>query len=251
MRVEKLTKDNLADVYCCVGGGAGPFKEEISEALDNVREKLERGWLTYAAYEEGKQPIAMAIVLPPSDPLSPVKGEGIYYLHCMDIHKDNRKQKIGNGLLKKILADVSELGAKGLATDSYGEFWMPSEFFRKQGFEEVKSFPIHSIFLSRIADDAHVEYVEQPYSGDLPESGIQVDIQYSAFCPFMINNYRKARDIVKKIEPGVKLRERMISTGDDVTKWGGSGLYVNGRPVSSIPVDEKDLKKAIEEAKRG
>jgi hypothetical protein len=216
-----------------------------------MREKIAQGWLTYAAYVEGSQPIAMAIVLPPSDPLSPVRGEGVYYLHCMDIHKENRKQNIGSGLLKKILADVSELGAKGLATDSYGEFWMPSEFFKRQGFEEVKTFPIHSIFLLRIADDAQVEYLQQPYIGDVPEFGIQIDVQYSAFCPFMINNLRKARDIVKKIEPGLKLRERMISSGDDIARWGGSGLYVNGKLASAGPIDEEALRKAIEQARRG
>ena len=41
----------------------------------------------------------------------------------------------------------------------------------------------------------------------------------------------------------------MIDTKQDIERWGGSGVYVNGKSVSAGPVDEGALKKAIEEAK--
>jgi len=250
MRIERLAGHNAADVYCCLEERRKLFEDEISESLGYMKEKLEQGWLTYAVYGEAETPVGMAILVPPSDPLSPISGDGVYYFHCLDITKEARKQGIGSRLLEKITADVKALGGKGLAVDCYGEYWMPCDFFKKAGFEQVKTFPDHSLLLKRISDDAKAELVEVPYRGDLPESGIQVDIQHAVACPFMINNFRKAKDIVKRIEPGAAIRERTISTKEDVSGWGGSGFYVNGRSVSAGPVDEDGLKKAIEEAKR-
>lgn len=250
MRIEGLAGDNLSDVYCCLGDRKELFQSEISKSLGYMREKLEQGWLTYAVYEESENPVGMAILVPPSDPLSPVSGEGVYYFHCMDINKDKRNKGIGKRLLERVLTDLKALGAKGLAVDCYGHYWMPCEFFKKQGFEEVQTFPEHSLFLRRITEDAQAEFVEPSYRGDLPQSGIQVDIQHVVSCPFMINNYRKAKDIIKRLEPGAVLRERMISTNEDVSAWGDSGLYVNGRLASAAPLGEEEIKKAIENAKR-
>ncbi|MFQ5905675.1 MAG: GNAT family N-acetyltransferase [bacterium] len=250
MRIERLTRDNMADVYCCLGERRELFEDEISESLGYMGEKLEEGWLTYAAYDEAERAVGMAILVPPSDPLSAVTGEGVYYFHCLDIIKEMRTQGIGSSLLEKTVGDVKALGGKGVAVVCFGEYWMSCKFFKKAGFDEVKTFPDHSLLLRRITEDARAEGVEAPYRGDLPESGIQVDIQHGVACPFMINNFRKAKGIVKRIEPGAVLRERMISTKEDVSRWGGSGFYVNGKLVSAGPVDEDELKKAIEEAKR-
>jgi GNAT superfamily N-acetyltransferase len=250
VKIRRLTPENLADVYCCVGDRKKLFETEISEALTHLRGKLEHGWLAYAIYGGGKTPIGMAILVPPSDPLSPIAGEGVYYLHCMDINKEFRKQGIGAEVAQKLSDDVKALGGKGLAVDCYGDYWMPCAFFRKQGFEEVRDYSFHSLLLKKINEDAEAEYVETSYRGDLPESGIQVDIQHPVTCPFMIHNFRSAKNIVRRLEPKAELRERTISTKEDVEGWGGAGLYVNGRLVSAGPVDEERLRKAFEEAKQ-
>lgn len=250
MRIARLTRDNVGDVYCCLGDRIELFQEEISECTGFVREKLGQGWLAYAVYDDGGKPIGMAIVVPPHDPLSAVAGEGVYYFHCLDINKDKREQGTGSRLLEQAIADVKALGGKGIAVDCYDEYWMSCKFFKSRGFEEVQTFPEHSLLLKRITEDARVEFVEASYSGDLAESEIQVDIQHTVTCPFMLKNFRNAKEILKTLEPEAVVRERMIATEKDVNAWGGSGFYVNGKSVSPGPVDEDRLKKVIEEAKR-
>jgi len=249
-RIERLNENNLANVYCCLGERQELFKDDINDSLSYLKGKLKSGWLAYAVYGEGSKPIGMAILVPSSDSLSPVKGEGIYYFHCLDINKELRKQGIGTKLIGQITEDVRTLGGKGLAVDCFGEYWMPCEYFKKIGFEAVKMFPDHSLLLKKIVQGVKVEFIEMPYRGSLPQSGIQVDIQHWVTCPYMLNNYRKIPDLVKRIEPEAVIRERVINTGEDIEQWGGSGIYVNGKSVSPGPVSEEDLRKAIESAKK-
>jgi GNAT superfamily N-acetyltransferase len=250
MRIERLGEGNLADVYCCLGERKELYRDEIDESVGYLGKKFRLGWLAYALYDDSGRPIGKAILVPSSDPLSPVEGHGLYYFHCLDVEKDSRNQGLGKELLEKVEQDVLSLGGKGLAVDCYGDYWMPCSFFAKFGFRTVKSFSEHSLLVKGMAGSAHGEFVEAPYSGDLPESGIQVDIQYWSTCPYMLKNYRDARELVKKIEPEAVIRERMIDTREDVERWGGSGFYVNGKPVSAGPVGEEELKEAISSAKR-
>ena len=249
MKIEKLKENKISDVYCCVGERKELYKDEIAESERYLKEKIKHGWLTYAVYADLGKPVGMAILLPSSDPLSPVVGEDIYYFHCLDINKEMRRRGYAKRLIDTIIKDVKALGGKGLAVDSFSEYWMSDSFFAKAGFETIKKFPYHSLLLKKISQDAKVEYIEMPYRGDLPKSGIQVDIQYWVSCPSMLNNYRKVKRLVKKLEPQAKIRERIIDTKKDVKKWGGSGIFVNGKSVSAGPISEEELKKAINEAK--
>lgn len=249
-RIERLNENNLSNVYCCLGERQELFKDDISDSLGYMKEKLKSGWLAYAVYGEGSTPIGMAILVPSSDPLSPVKGEDIYYFHCLDINKNLRKQGIGRKLIEQITEDVKTIGGKGLAVDCFGEYWMPCSYFTKIGFEAVKKFPNHSLLLKKITRDAKVEFIEMSYRGDLPQSGIQIDIQHMSTCPFILNNFHKVPELVKRIEPEAVIHERVIDTGADIEQWGGSGVYVNGKSVAPGPVNEEDLKKAIEAAKK-
>ena len=96
MKIERLNENNLSDVYCCLGERIEFYKNDITESLGYMKEKLKKGWLSYAVYDDKEKPIGMAILVPSSDPLSPVSGKNIYYLNCLDINKDKRKQGIGN-----------------------------------------------------------------------------------------------------------------------------------------------------------
>lgn len=249
MNIQKLNKNNILDVYCCLGERKELFKDEISESERYLKSKIKQGWLTYAVYDDSSKPVGMAILLPSTDPLSPVKGENIYYFHCLDINQEMRKKGIATKLIDTITKDIKALGCKGLVVESYGEYWMPDTFFTKVGFETIKKFPYRSLLLKKISQDAKVEYIEMPYKGELPKSGIQVDIQHWVSCPFMLNNYRKVKEMVKKLEPKAVIRERIIDTKEDVKKWGGSGVFINGKSVSAGPISEEDLKKALNEVK--
>ncbi len=250
MRIERLGEGNLADVYCCLSDRKELYKSDIDESVRYLRQKLRLDWLAYALFDDSGEHVGMAILIPSSDPLSPVAGEDIYYFHCLEVTKGSRKQGFGRRLLERIGVDVASLGGKGLAVDCFGEFWMPCSFFAKFGFETKESFREHSLLLKGIAGPAPAEFVETPYKGSIPESGIQVDIQYWGTCPYMLKNYRDARELVRKIEPEAVIRERMIDTRKEMEQWGGSGFYVNGKSVSAGPIGEEDLRKAIEAARR-
>lgn len=249
-RIEKLDENNLSNVYCCIGGREELFKNDLNDSLNYMKEKLKAGWLTYAVFNEDNKSIGMAILIPASDPLSSVKGKNIYYFHCLDINKDLRKQGIATKLINQIVEDVKAVGGKGLAVDCFGEYWMSCSFFTHIGFETVKTFPEHSLLLKKLSQDAEVEFTAMPYKGSIPQSGIQIDIQHWSTCPFILNNFRQVPEMVKKIEPDAIIRERVIDTGEDVENWGGTGVFVNGKSVSPGPVNEEDLRKAIEAAKK-
>jgi GNAT superfamily N-acetyltransferase len=249
MKMQQLNADNIADVYCCLGERTELYKDEIAESERYLKGKIKQGWLTYAVYDDSSKPVGMAILLPSSDPLSSVKGENIYYFHCLDINQEIRKKGIATKLIDTITEDVKALGGKGLAVDSFGEYWMPDTFFTKVGFETIRKYPYHLLLLKKISQDAKIEYIEMPYRGDLPKSGIQIDIQYWVSCPFMLKNYRQARATILKLEPKARIRERIIDTRDDIKKWGGSGVFINGKLVSGGPISEEEIIKAINEAK--
>lgn len=67
---------------------------------------------------------------------------------------------------------------------------------------------------------------------------------------YLGDNFHKVPELVKRIEPEAVIHERVIDTGADIEQWGGSGVYVNGKSVAPGPVNEEDLKKAIEAAKK-
>lgn len=249
MKIEKVSEKNVSDIYCCLAERQSLFKNEIVECSKYMKEKIKQGWLSYAAYDDTGKRFGMAILVPSSDPLSQVTGENIYYFHCIDINKEMRKQGIARKFIEKITEDVKTLNGKGIAVDSFGDFWMPESFFTHIGFETIKKYPDHTLLLKKFTEDAQVELTDVPYKGDMSKSGIQVDIQLSPSCPFILNNYRKARAIVEKIEPTANIRERIINSNEDVNKWGGFGVFINGKSISAGPIDEETLKKAISEVK--
>ena len=249
MRIERLSGRGLSDVYNCIEENRQIMASEIAESTRYLKECLNRGWLAYAAYDKSAKPIGMAILTPPADALSPVSGEGIYHLQCMNIVKDHRKEKVGIRLVKRMTKDVKALGGKGISVECYGDYWMPKSFFSHIGFEEVERLSHHSIFLKKISPNATAASVELPYRGELPAEGLQVDIQHWVTCPFILNNYRKLASIVRRIVPNAAVYERTICTGEDVENWGGSGVYVNGKSVSPGPISEEDIRKAIQRAR--
>jgi GNAT superfamily N-acetyltransferase len=249
MKIERVTEKNVSDTYCCLAERQQLYKNEITECSTYMKEKIKQGWLAYVAYNDAGKPFGMAILVPSSDPLSPVKGDGIYYFHCIELNKEMRKQGIGRNVIEKVSQDIKTLNGKGIAVDSFGEFWMPESFFTYIGFETIKKYPEHSLLLKKFSKDAKVELNETPYKGDLPKSGIQVDIQLSSSCPFMLSNYRKIRAFIEKLEPTANIRERLINSNEDIKKWGGSGVFLNGKSISAGPMDEESIKKALIEAK--
>ena len=249
MEIRQIVRDNMADVYCCLGEKRDQYKDETTESVGYMKENPGLGWLIYGAYNDENQPVGMAILIPSTDPVSSVIGKDVYYFHCMDINKELRKQGLGTKLIERITDDVKALGAKGLAVDCWSEYWMPLEFFKKRGFELVQAFHEHSLLLKKISSEAVVRFHPLPYWGDLPQAGLQVDIQHWVTCPYIISNYRKAKEIIAKLEPDAVIRERIIDTAVDVGRWGGSGLFINGLSVSGGPVSEEGLKKAFAAAK--
>ncbi len=248
-KIENLNETKLENVYCCIRHYREEYLTDIAESLGYLKEKLIQNWRAYAAFDETGKSVAMAIVVPGSDPLSPVGNKDFHYLHCMDVNKEFRNKGIGTKLVKHMLKNVKMAKSKGLVVDCYGDYWMPDGFFTKLSFEHIKSFPDHRVLVKKLTKDAEIEFTETAYRGDLPISGIQVDIQYWTTCPVMLNSYRKIPQMVKNIEPHAVIRERMINTWEDVYRWGTSGIFVNGKSVSSGPVKEEDLKRAIEAVK--
>ncbi len=249
MKIERVTGKNVSDIYCCLAERQKLYKDEIAECSNYTKEKIKQGWLSYVAYDDTGKPFGMAILVPSSDPLSQVTGEKIYYFHCIDINKEMRKQGIARKFIEKIIEDIKAFEGKGIAVDSFGDFWMPESFFTHIGFEIVKKYPEHSLLLKKFTEDAKTELHEIPYKGTLPKSGIQVDVHISPTCPFMMSNYRKAKDLISKIEPSANIKERTINNKQDIEKWGGFGVFVNGKSISAGPIDEESIKKAISEVK--
>lgn len=250
MRIVKLSGENLADVYNCLEDNRESLASEVVESTRYLSEYLQRGWLAYATYDDSGAPVGMAILTPSTDPLSPVSGEGVYHLHCMNVVKNWKKKGVGRSLVERMVEDIKSLGGKGISVECFGEYWMPKSFFSHVGFEEVERLSSYSIFLKKIDSNATVFHLDLPYKGEIPPKGIQVDIQHWVTCPFILSNYRQVAAIVKRIVPSAVVRERIISTKEDVEKWGGSGVFVNGKSVSLGPINEEDLRKAIQRARR-
>lgn len=247
--IKSLDDSNLESVFCCIRHYPEEYVKDTADSLGYMKERLLKGWRTYAAVDETGKPVAMAIVVPGEDPYSPVTNQDFHYLHCLDVNKEVRKKGIGKKLVKRILKDLKSAKSRGLVVDCFGDYWMPDGFFAKLGFELVKSYPEHKVLAKRFAKDAGIDFVETVYRGDRVEQGIQVDIQYWTTCPVMLNSYRKVTELVKNIEPQAIIRERFINTREDVERWGTAGVFVNGKSVSPGPVKAEDLKRAIEAVK--
>ncbi len=250
MKIARLSGSNLADVYNCLGDSDENLAVETSESLRYLGQLLKRGWLAYAAYDDSGAACGMAILTPSGDPLSPVVGEGVYHLQCMNVIRDRKGEGVGAELMERVEEDVRSLGGTGISVLCFGDYWMPKSFFSHVGFEETERLSDHSIFMKRLSADTRVVHIDRPYRGDLPEKGIQVDVQHWVACPFILSNYRRVEAMVKKIVPDAVVRERIISSQEDVEKWGGSGVFVNGQSVSAGPITEEAIRKVIQRARR-
>jgi GNAT superfamily N-acetyltransferase len=250
MKIEKLANSNLADVYNCLTGSEENLAVETSESLRYLKRLLKRGWLAYAAYDDSGNACGMAMLTPSTDPLSPVTGSGIYHLQCMNVARERKGRGVGASLMERVEEDVRALGGTGISVLCFGDYWMPKSFFSHVGFEETERLSDHSLFVKKLSGSARACHADRPYRGDLPERGIQVDIQHWIACPFILSNYRRVEAMVRKMVPGVVVRERIISSREDVEEWGGSGVFVNGESVSAGPITEEAIRKVIQRARR-
>ncbi len=247
--VKNLDETDLEHVFCCIRHYREQYLTDIADSLGYLKERLLKGWRTYAVLEGADKSVAMAIVVPGGDPFSSVTNQDFHYLHCLDVNKEVRKKGIGKKLVKRILKDLKSAKSKGLVVDCFGDYWMPDGFFAKLGFERIKSYPDHKVLAKKFTKDTKPDIIETAYRGDLPEQGIQVDIQYWTTCPVILNSYRKVPEMVKNIEPHAIIRERFINSREDRERWGNTGVFVNGKSVSPGPVKVEDLKRAIEAIK--
>ena len=250
MRIERLSRSNLADVYNCLRDTGENLAVETCESLRHLNRLLKRGWLAYAGYDDSGDACGMAILTPSADPLSPVMGEGVYHLQCMNVVKNRKGEGFGAALIERLEEDIRALGATGISVLCFGDYWMPKSFFSHMGFEETERLSDHSVFVKKISAETRAVHVDRPYKGELPEKGIQVDIQHWVACPFILSNYRRVEAMVRKMVPNAVVRERIISSKEDVEKWGGTGVFVNGESVSAGPITEEAIRKVIQRARR-
>lgn len=147
MEFRKITVDELPYVsYLCLWGISRKQKEAMKEHMQRrlkwIEEMMPKGLQIIVALGPRKSRKGLIEFLPIELAPEPVIGENSLFINCIWVLSRYSKKGIGKGLMQRFLKEARKVGgATVLAYESdqwFGYFdYMPADFFRRFGFEEV------------------------------------------------------------------------------------------------------------------
>jgi len=183
-------------------------------------------------------------------------GSELSAIWCINIKEDYRGRGIGRLLLEKCLKDCRDSGFRGVAVGCWDPIWMPSQFFKRHGFEEVAKAGSGKLLLYRFSRDAEPpRWVGRGKFYDdveLAQGKAVLDIFHSDRCPIHWRNTSLILEIAA--EYGDRLLIRQYNTDDrsEMLKHKIEyAVYLDGEAIAmGPPVKAHVVRRRIGEAIR-
>lgn len=175
-------------------------------------------------------------------------GKGILHIFCLEVDQTARHQKNGEKLIQAAMNDYPSANVRGISTSSYGEYWMPTDYFLKLHFEVFHQEGLLSHLFKPLVDDvsppAQLTLKLPPF--DAP---FVVDhFQGPSYCPFGTSFERRILAILRDCS-NARIRVHSIQSREDVLRYGTtpSRLFINGQePADDPTLSDGELRKAIQ-----
>jgi len=255
MKIIDLSKDYEA-LYCvCLED----WSEEMKEAGDHketwYNKMKEKGLRVKLALDDQGRAVGMIEYFPIE--YSIADGKDLYYINCIWVHGhkqgvgNQQKQGYGKALLEAAEEDAKALGAKGMAAHGITlPVWIPSSFYKKQGYTIADKNSIMQLLFKPFTEDAlppvFIKQVKTPQENENPG---KVTLTYflNGCCPACNLVCERAKKAAAEF--GDKAVFTTVDTFDRETYLdcgAHNELYIEDRCVSTgPPLSYKKIKKLI------
>jgi len=230
------------------------MKEHMEKRLKWIEERMPKGLETVVALGPRKSKKGLIEYLPIEDAPEPVKGEHSLFINCVWVLPRHSKAGIGKGLVQHFLKAAREVGGATVLTyegDKWFDYfdYMPADFFREFGFEEVSSDGTRVLLHLDLGAHKVPMLIFPKRRKRGKKDKVVLDVFCNSQCPWcgwMVDNIRKS---VTKY-PGVTLNVIDTDPREIVERYGmARGVSINGEPVIKRMATWKEVKLALDEYK--
>ncbi|MFX0115228.1 MAG: hypothetical protein ACFFB3_11835 [Candidatus Hodarchaeota archaeon] len=175
-------------------------------------------------------------------------GKGILHIFCLDVDQTARHQRNGEKLIQAATNDYPADIVRGISTSSYGEYWMPEDYFRKLNFEVFHQEGLLSHLFKPLAVEVSPPTLLKLQLPPFDAPFVVDHFQGPSYCPFGTSFERRILSIIQGF-PNAKIRVHSIQSREDVLRYGTtpSRVFINGQePADDPTLSEEDLSKAIQ-----
>lgn len=255
MEVKKVKEKNLMDLFYICGPNENNYINAKKFVLNLWREKrLKSGFVGFIAYEN-EIPVGRVEIWPIEEGINLVSGKDLYFMPCIWVLPEFQKKGFGKALIEEVFNSTQD--RSGVMTISMEEEeWMPSSFFKKFGFEEIKIEGLNPYFKSMIKKYREIEIpkiLKPTFEHVKRDDKVVIEIVRDTICPFIRVWEEKLKDIVKDFGEKIELIEYVPYSKKEILKYGSGTVYVDGDEPFWGPVSPDEIKKILNHylAKKG
>ena len=259
LEFRKITVEEFPYVsYLCLWGISRRQKEVMKEHMEKrlkwIEKMMQEGLEIVVALGPRKSKKGLIEYLPIEDVPEPVRGEHSLFINCVWVLPRHSKAGIGKGLVQDFLKEAKEVG--GATVLAYeGDKWfdyfdyMPADFFRRFGFEEVSRDGTR-VLLHLDLGEHEAPVLIFPKRREKGEKGkVALDVFCNSQCPWcgwMVDNVRRS---VRKYL-GVTLNVIDTDPRETIERYGmARGVSINGEPVIKRMATWKEVESVLDNAR--
>ena len=259
LEFRKITVEEFPYVsYLCLWGISRRQKEVMKEHMEKrlkwIEEMLPKGLEIVVALGPRKSKKGLIEYLPIEDVPEPVRGEHSLFINCVWVLPRHSKAGIGKGLVQHFLKAAKEVG--GATVLAYeGDKWfdyfdyMPADFFRKFGFEEVSRDETRVLLHLDLGAHEAPKLIFPKSRKKIEKDKVALDVFCNSQCPWcgwMADNIKKGMG--KYL--GVTLNVIDTDPRETIERYGmARGVSINGEPVIKRMATWKEVKSVLDKFK--
>jgi GNAT superfamily N-acetyltransferase len=231
IRVQEVDAANIHDLFV----GCVLDEPEYTRARDESAEFFlwmkSRNWRGFVAYENGA-PVGRVEIAPIEESFAQLRGENLYVLPCLNVLPEKRGKGVGRALIMTVLEETED--RDGVVTWTV-ENWMPSSFFKKFGFVELKKKNGISVLGKSHGGNIQVSWFEPEKRFGESGRAVNVDVVLHKQCPYVLANYRILAREASQFGKLVKIEEHLSQNRKDIERLGDMAFYIDGASVLMGP----------------
>jgi len=249
MEIKRLVERVQArEAYPCMTENLTPWAEGVPLSQQWFAANLGKHLEGFHLEEDGKV-IGHIYWAPSERALVPYNIEDhVAFLYCEWVQRDYRGRGLMRQLFGRFIEELQDEGYKGVLVDGTEfEDYMHHSHFTKRGFRVLQDFgQFKLMYLPLAQEEVAVEKLEPqiPVEGRAP---VEVLIIGSRFCPVGSAAMLLVRKVAEEFGNQVLIKE-IPASREAVARYGtADGIFINGKEKFMGPVNEEQVRRAIEE----
>lgn len=246
MEIQKITEENVRQIYSPCGPDFGNYIEEKTYLSELIKGKLSSGWKGFIA-KENEKVVGRIEIQPAEISASPLTGSNHYYLPCVWVLPEYQKRGIGKILLERMLNESKDRA--GVITFAMKEVgWMPESFFKKFGFEETDlKLPPFSVLLKKNFNSNLPQLAKPSFEHKKNENAVVIEIVEDMMCPYFRVWQNELMKTAQEYGNKVQVIKIKPKTREEILKYGSGNIFVDGAEPFVGPAEPDEIKRVIEE----